>query len=396
MIDLIASTLASSICALLPWVAAAFFVVGDQSVRVAKHPTFRSSTTAGDVARALAWQDIPAFRKNRPTFQSSGIETMDDDDDDGGGGNDDGCKGGALCVGPGVSYNIGRQVGVCIRGEFVVPPLPQTHNDMDLTYYDYINIFWRQNVYPGYMNQFVPQLMLGSALANSTNHPLYEPQWLQLDSWHIGAQYFMAICNNKDIDENDDDDDTSTKTSNNGNNKDCGDDWTAKAATGELIAVEPGEGVFTTFELLPRQDASSSPPAVEWHLTMGVLGDATRVSRLVVPRPFLGLVKGTDSWMEDVYDAVYVGSCLENYGMTQPANYPSFWRIDMDIQLPEDASTQPIWHEWGMDHDRECDWQPKSAVGSTSSNKQGFQAAYWEAWLEIGDMNDNANTSAIK
>ena len=58
---------------------------------------------------------------------------------------------------------------------------------------DYFNIFWRQQPPGGYYNQFVPQLMLGNVLANSTNFPDYEPQWLQLNQWHIGAQYFMGL-----------------------------------------------------------------------------------------------------------------------------------------------------------------------------------------------------------
>jgi hypothetical protein len=264
-------------------------------------------------------------------------------------------------------YPIGRQVGVSITGQFVVPALPKSFDVTDTTYYDYINIFWRQNVYPGYMNQFVPQLMLGNALATSTNHPDYKPQWIKLNSWHVGAQYFMAICT--------DDDNHANKTG-------C-DNWSGRAATGELIAVEPGEGVFTKFELVHVSPSSSQPSApVEWHLTMGVVGDPYRVSKVVVPRPFMGLVANTTSWMEEIYDMVYVGSCLENYGMERQENYPGFWKIDMNIQTAKDATTQPLWQKWGIDHDRSCVWQPKSIVESTSNVIEGSQTASWTAYLE--------------
>ena len=44
----------------------------------------------------------------------------------------------------------------------------------------------------GRYNQFVPQLMLGSTLCNSSNAPDYDPIWCKLSTWHIGAQYFMG------------------------------------------------------------------------------------------------------------------------------------------------------------------------------------------------------------
>ena len=35
-------------------------------------------------------------------------------------------------------------------------------------------------------NQFVPQLMLGRTLCDSSNHPDYSPVWCTLHKWHIG------------------------------------------------------------------------------------------------------------------------------------------------------------------------------------------------------------------
>ncbi|KAG7350948.1 hypothetical protein IV203_010308 [Nitzschia inconspicua] len=289
-------------------------------------PSSSSTSSGRQISLLLPRRHFPAYEK----FQlAQNLEASKQ--------KNPGCQAGALCAGPGVSYSsIGRQMGVVIRGEFVVPHLPESFY-MDQTYYDYVNIFWRQNVFPGYMNQFVPQLMLGSALANFNQ-------------------------------------------SSNLRTEGC-DKWTPKAATGELIAVEAGEGIFTTFKIV-ETESRNDPPSVEWHLAMGVIGDPTRVSRLVVPTPFMGLVNGTSSWMEDIYEAVYIGSCLENYGMTNSTSYPSFWKIDIEIQTAKDAAEQPMWQNWRMDHDRNCDWQPKSVVRSNTFNQQVTQSASWEASLE--------------
>ena len=385
----------------------------------------------------------------------------------------DECKAGRLCAGPGAVYPIGHRVGVVVEGEFVVPPLPKSFNKVETTYYDYLNIFWPTNPSIGHFNQFVPQLMLGNSLANSSNSPDYEPQWLQLDTWHIGSQYFMALCRSKfnATTTKMTTDPSSISTSDNrltnirrhrsirGRN-DCTEDWIAKAYTGQLIPVEPGEGVYTRFELVQKSSSSQSQPSserddtdeadtrhgddvdVEWHLSMGVIGDKTRVSSLVVGQPFMGLLEpyNSTSWMEDIYRDVYVGSCLENYGMVSGDNYPSFWRIDVEISLPLEPSagtdsttttttttattssnrndinvnrilpvehnllpiiedrhdgneqhgdhqrpTIEFWKDWRMDHDYDCDWQPRSLVKSFTgvSQDKHYQIASWEAWLPL-------------
>jgi hypothetical protein len=319
------------------------------------------------------------------------------------------CEAGRLCAGPGIVYPIGRQVGVVIEGQSVVPPLPKSFDKVETTYYDYLNVFWRKNNLPGYYNQFVPQLMLGNVLANSTNSPDYEPQWLELDSWHIGSQYFMALCRPAN---------ETTTTTTVTTEYNCT-DWIPKAVTGELIAVEPGEGVYTKFELVKQQQSTSSLLGdndgndFEWHLTMGVVGgDKSRVSSIVIKKPFMGMIEpNSHSWTEEIYNDIYVGSCLENYGMVQPENYPSFWRIDVDIHLPLETTEkkkkknrkkwirsnrdsggldgiQPVWKDWKMDHDQDCDWQPISIV--KSSNGNGYQTATWEAWLDHSPNNLNS------
>ena len=54
----------------------------------------------------------------------------------------------------------------------------------------------------------------------------------------------------------------------------------AHAAYGPFHHTQPGETLFTTFEI----DANAT-----WTLTMGVVGDAERVSVLRVPQPFVDL-----------------------------------------------------------------------------------------------------------
>ena len=139
------------------------------------------------------------------------------------------------------------------------------------------------------MNQFVPQLMLGNPLCNSTGPPLYKPIWHKFDTWVFGAQYFFEIFNK-----------TANKTQ-------------AHAATGELFPTREGEVIYTSFDL----DKSTW----SWTLTMGVRGDATRVSTLIVPAPFMGLIKEeTSSWSEPVYAKAVSNACWELYGIAGAEN----------------------------------------------------------------------------
>lgn len=95
------------------------------------------------------------------------------------------------------------------------------------------------------MNQFVPQLMLGNALCNSSNAPDYHPHWAKLTGWAIGAQYFFGVC-----DEGSDGAYNCTAQS-----------WTDKAATGALVPVEEGEliSVSWAMQLLSFLSPLNSP-----------------------------------------------------------------------------------------------------------------------------------------
>ena len=235
------------------------------------------------------------------------------------------------------------------------------------------------------MNQFVPQLMLGNVLANSSNYPDYHPQWIALDQWHIGAQYFMALpCNSTEPD----------------NDKPC---WIPKAATGKLVQVEPGEMIETTFTLVQVSDET----VWEWHLRIGVVGaHPSRWSMVVARQPFMGLVPGT-AWQDDIYRNVTVGSCLENYGMTSQDSYPPLWKITMDVITTD--TTTPIsgqkqelenptkdndfeWDDWAFGGGPKCSWMPHSTL--TNAEGSTWQRAIWTAMDET--TNDNGTRAGLR
>jgi len=209
------------------------------------------------------------------------------------------------------------------------------------------------------MNQFVPQLMLGNALSNSSHYPDYEPHWIEMDKWHIGAQYFMGLC---------------VRNASFPDGFECdAQTWVPKAATGRLVSVEPGEVVETSFELVeePLEER------YEWHLRIGVVGGGPdRTSVVVSKRPFMGLVESTRSWDEDIYDSVYIGSCLENYGMESADNYPPEWQIDVKISSPDAGSW---WRDWRLEGENGCPWQPQTQVDNITG--ETWQRAVWRAFL---------------
>jgi hypothetical protein len=79
--------------------------------------------------------------------------------------------------------------------------------------------------------------------------------------------------------------------------------------------------------------------------------------------------------------------------MNNSKNYPSFWKMDMSVQMPEGASHQPMWEDWTVQQDVSCPWQPESFV--TSRNYEGAQTASWETWRNNDDK-DNTDTADTK
>ena len=197
-----------------------------------------------------------------------------------------GCQGG-LCMGmhggPHENGNSTYVVGDAASGftsvysEMIVPELPKEQDG--ICYYLWTDIFFGDMSY-GRMNQFVPQLFLGSALSGSTGPPLYNPTYGTYDSWHFGAHYFFEVFNA-----------TANSTD-------------PKAAYGTLYPANIGETLFTRFEAV----AGRSGKGPVWTLSMGVLGDPSRLSVLRVDQPYMGL--GVDwpvptaSWSELNYTNV--------------------------------------------------------------------------------------------
>jgi hypothetical protein len=146
------------------------------------------------------------------------------------------------------------------------------------------------------VRRFVPQLMLGPSLTGSTGPPDYNATWSTPSTWIFGAQYFFAL---------------------NGSDGQ-GDTFRPKAATGPTFPTVEGEVLFTRFSL---SEGFAGP---EWLLEMGVVGDPERLSSVVAPLPYMGLLApATQSWSEAQYDHVHVNSCWELYNVDTPHAFPS-------------------------------------------------------------------------
>lgn len=250
------------------------------------------------------------------------------------------CKGGA-CAGQAV-YPVG--VGIHYYGEFDVPALPAKLDG--ITYFIYFNIFFGDSKPNGRMNQFVPQLMLGNPLCESTGPPLYKPIWKMHDTWVFGSQYFFEIFNV-----------TSNKTE-------------AHAATGKVVSVVKGEILWTQFEL----DSNWV-----WKLSMGVKGDPSRVSTVIVPKPYMGLLPNeANSWNEKTFDHCHVSSCWELYGMRDRDHYPGSGS-NYDMRITVDTPGQFKWYtSWSEREVPDCPGHPESNITENHNDTQ--QDVYWKLY----------------
>lgn len=241
------------------------------------------------------------------------------------------CNGGMCC-----GFSHYPVVGTHHYAEFDVPGLP---TNVGPTYFVYYNIDWQPAGPPdsdAKMNQFVPQLMLGNPLCDSSGPPLYKPIWHEQKTWVFGSQYFFEIFNR-----------TSNKTE-------------GHAATGKMYPCTKGEVLYTQFEL--------SNDWI-WTLTMGVKGDPKRVSTVVAEKPFMGLLPThqTNSWSESVYSKAVGNSCWELYGIEKANQYPtSGSTYDMRVTADEPGafSWSTGWHA-GMPT---CPGHPNSTVSETHTN----------------------------
>ena len=193
-----------------------------------------------------------------------------------------GCAGG-LCVGMhggpheggSASYPAGSEATgwTSLYSTMRVPAPPR--NASGICYYLWSDVFMGDMSW-GRMNQFVPQLILGDALDGSSGAPSYDPHYGHHDTWAFGAHYFFEVFDGSNVQ--------------------------AKAAYGELYPAAEGETLFTSFA------ASAGPFGPSWTLQMGVIGDASRTSTVVVDQPYMGLGATwpvpTTSWSELNYTNV--------------------------------------------------------------------------------------------
>jgi len=203
--------------------------------------------------------------------------------------------------------------GTFVQSKMTVPELPK-HVD-GITYYIWTDVFFG-DASLGRMNQFVPQLILGSALDSSSGPPDYEPDWHTHHSWVFGAHYFFETFDN-----------------NNPNTTQ------AHAAYGDLYPTYAGEILFTTFSITAGGDGMDTK-SPKWTLTMGVVGDSSRISKLVVERPYMGMGvdwdEPTSSWAEPEFDNMCINSCWELYGADDRSHLPSSGSTyELMIRQPE-------------------------------------------------------------
>ena len=238
-----------------------------------------------------------------------------------------GCAGG-LCVGmhdgphesgP-ASYVAGNASSgfTSLYSTMRVPGLPK--NLSGICYYLWSDIFMGDMSW-GRMNQFVPQLILGDALDGSTGPPNFDPHYGHHSTWAFGAHYFFEIFDGTDVQ--------------------------AKAAYGDLYPAVEGETLFTSFT------ASPGPFGPQWTLEMGVVGDASRTSSVLVQQPYMGLGAKwpvpSVSWSELNFTNICINSCWEIYGGIDADHLPSTGTLyDMRITKGP-ALDYPFVSQWDRD-----------------------------------------------
>lgn len=224
----------------------------------------------------------------------------------------------------------------------------------------------------GYMNQFVPQLILGEALDGSSDFPNYQPRWGHHKTWMFGAHYFFQVYTNE------------LRT-----------EYEAHAAYGELYPASPGEMLYT------QLNAAGPLEAPVWTLTMGVVGDSTRVSTIVVPQPYMGLgakwKTPSISWAEANYTNMSSHSCWELYGANDLARFPSTGTSYTVTIFPADtAPTSPFpwdseWHSGG--HEGPGTQSPCGTGTVSEEHSSEFQRVTWQ--IGVKKMIDGASNPTI-
>ncbi|CAB9507229.1 expressed unknown protein [Seminavis robusta] len=254
--------------------------------------------------------------------------------------------------------------GTFVHSTMTVPEYPRKLDG--ITYYLWTDIFFGDGGL-GRMNQFVPQLLLGDVLDGSSGYPDYKPSWKHHDTWVFGAHYFFETWNA-----------TSNRTN-------------AHAAYGKLYPTFPGETLYTSFQLLTQNPHSSNKDDIitpQWILTMGVVGDQTRVSRLVVDQPYMGMgahwQNPTTSWLEPSYQNMCINACWEIYGAFNAAHLPSSGgHYNLTIAQPSSNNNEAKYNftYWVRDEGNGvCPW-----CKVTESHKDAVQTVLIDVGVRISD-----------
>lgn len=237
---------------------------------------------------------------------------------------------------------------VSFSGTFNVPELPTLIDvtDPSFCHYIYFNIFF-PNYQPqgGIYNQFVPQLLLGNALSSSSGPPHYTPSWGNYSTWYFSSQYFFAL-------------NTSEYPG-----------LSYHAVTGAIFPASAGEVLWT------RMDYDTA--SLSWTLSMGVEGDASRTSVVVVPQPFMGLLHPSASWGDDTYSMAHVNSCWELYGIQEPGNWPSSgsgFEMDVGVVQPGAIPWNP---DWSNGSTMDCPGEPSNVTWREAHNDSA-QQVFWD------------------
>lgn len=257
-----------------------------------------------------------------------------------------------------------------VLGTMVVPGYPTT--TQDITYYIWTDLQFG-DAGLGRMNQFVPQLILGEALDGSSGVPYYKPKWGEHNTWMFGAHYFFQVYTNE------------SRT-----------DYEAHAAYGELHPASPGEMLFTQFI------ASGPLEAPVWTLTMGVVGDSTRVSSIEVVQPYMGLgahwKEPSISWAEVEYTNMSSHSCWELYGTNDLAHFPSTGTTYTITIFPSDgAPTSPFpwvseWYSGG--HEGPGTQSPCGTGNVSEEHSNEFQRVTWQ--IGVKKMTKDGSATVAK
>ena len=320
-----------------------------------------------------------------------------------------------LCAGCGF-YPVRNDINY--YAEFTVPPLPKNFSS-EQTYYIYFNIFFN-NANGGKFNQFVPQLMLGSALTNSTGYPNYNPVFTQLNKWYISSQYFFALIKNNsnsnsnsnsnishpdadtdpahydDHHDNNDGDYGNDDNDYNYNGDDDNDsyDFISKAACGELINVNEGDIVYTKF----IYDTSKNISYPTWRLLTGIKNSA-KVSIVETNKPYMGYLDNIEnngylSWNNVKFNKTFIGACWELYNIESRYYYPNYMNYTFNISVVDSnvdhynrvksnvTDSNNFWKQWFMNETPNCTYSPKWTLNSSVNSQKTQQIAKWDIFYD--------------